>query len=67
MSQLDSQFHTWWHDEGKFQVPPTKDYNAIKKLCEIAFMNGAYVQAELIILDKNRRENETNTDGLHSN
>ena len=41
--EIRKRFKIWWHDEGKFQVPPTSDYLAVKELCFIAWCNGAYV------------------------
>jgi len=57
MSKLEKRFHTWWHEEGKFQVPQTSDYEAIKELIKVAFLNGAYVQTEIMIeLNSNKKE-----------
>ncbi|MDD2267854.1 hypothetical protein [Sulfuricurvum sp.] len=51
-NELEKRFQIWWHDEGKFQVPPTKDYNAVKELVKTAWLNGAYVQEELLTKPK---------------
>lgn len=43
--ELTESFNTWWHAEGKFKVPSTSDYQAVKDLALDAWHNGAYVEA----------------------
>ena len=41
--QSESAFHVWFQEEGKFQVPQG-DYEAIKALLLVAWLNGAHKQ-----------------------
>lgn len=39
-------FETWWHNEGSGMVPgPEEDHEThVKRIAEIAWSNGAYIQ-----------------------
>ena len=41
---LINSFNIWWQEEGKFKVPSTTDYIAVKELLLEAWLNGAYKQ-----------------------
>lgn len=45
----DSAFNTWWRDEGsKMHAVPCEAAEAfIRRICEIAWVNGAYKQEEM--------------------
>lgn len=42
-SVLLTRFEIWWQEEAKY-ICPSGDYLAIKELCKIAWLNGAFVE-----------------------
>lgn len=56
IEDINTRFKTWWHEEGKFMVPSTTDYEATKELIRTAWFNGVHVALESIEKDKGTHE-----------
>ena len=60
-NELNRRFNIWWDNEGKEGITKHIDLNetklnTIKKIVQVAWLNGAYVQREEYDNDKRRKD-----------
>ena len=54
-NELERRFKVWWSEEGHLKIPPIKPIKhskIVKELLKEAWLNGAYVQEELLTKPK---------------